>query len=258
MAPTAVTVTTLADDPNVPIQGQTTLRDAIGEANGSNDASNTITFAAGLSGNLQLQDALPTLAKNIRIEGPQGGAGITVMGSGDNFPNNFGVFIIARGATCEIDYLGISKGYATGGGGIRNDGNLTLLSDTIVSNHTYGQNDGGGILNRGTLYLSETTVGQNGSNQDGGGIANFGILTLRCGSQITSNAAYQSGGGLFNFGNATATLEDTSSINGNIAGVDGGGIWDGAGATVNITGSESISDNGAGNFGGGIYVGSGS
>src|SRR5271157_4527389 len=47
-----LTVTTLADDPVTPISEQTTLRDAITQANASTDSQEVINFAPGLQGTI--------------------------------------------------------------------------------------------------------------------------------------------------------------------------------------------------------------
>jgi len=67
LVPASTTVTTLSD---TPVQGETTLRQAIAQMNASNDASDRIGFKAGLNGIIQLQSALPDLSKNITISGP--------------------------------------------------------------------------------------------------------------------------------------------------------------------------------------------
>ena len=76
LTPANFVVTTLADpEPppwKVPLY---TLRQALIDANASGDESNGITFVMGLSGSVNLQDALPhigegaTIAKQIYIDG---------------------------------------------------------------------------------------------------------------------------------------------------------------------------------------------
>jgi len=71
-----LTVTTLADDPVTPISGQTTLRDAITQANASTATSQVITFA--VDGTIDLTKPLPALNNNISLEGP-GASDLTVQ-----------------------------------------------------------------------------------------------------------------------------------------------------------------------------------
>jgi hypothetical protein len=51
-----------------------------------------------------------------------------------------------------------------GGGGIRNDGSLTLYNSTISGNRT--GRGGGGILNLGNAYINNATIVDNRSNDD--------------------------------------------------------------------------------------------
>jgi len=64
------------------------------------------------------------------------------------------------------------------GGGIFNDGTLTVINSTFYDNTAVGQNDafgGGGIFNwyRGMLTLSNSTISHNFGTPYGGGIFNY-------------------------------------------------------------------------------------
>ena len=104
LAPAAmnITVNTLNDDPNGPVVGQTTLRDAINTANIPANAGSTITFKANLRGTIQLAAALPMLSQNMTIQGT-GYLNLGVSGMGAQNP--FNIFTINRGISCEIDNL---------------------------------------------------------------------------------------------------------------------------------------------------------
>jgi hypothetical protein len=84
----------------------------------------------------------------------------------------------------------------------------------------------GGIVNNGTLTLTNVTVSHNTGVQAAGGIANDidGVLTL-IGSTVSDNTSTNQlggqGGGLFNLG--TASLIDTT-VSGNSAPLQGSGI----------------------------------
>ena len=69
----SLTVNTLADDPSGPIPGQTTLRDAITQANASTAnqevINGVINFA--VDGTIDLTSALPALNNNISLEGQE-------------------------------------------------------------------------------------------------------------------------------------------------------------------------------------------
>ena len=140
-----------------------------------------------------------------------------------------------------------------GGAGIMNHGTLTL-SDSIVTANTI-LNLGGGIYNVGTLTVSRTLImGNTAADQGaGGGILNSGdagagILHVED-STVSDNTA-KLGGGIANFFSGVATVTG-STVSGNIAGAIGGGIDNHNFSTLRVTNS-TISGNQA-DQGGGIY-----
>ena len=99
--------------------------------------------------------------------------------------------------------------------------------------------------------ISIANGGSSNNQYDGGGIANFGILTV-VDSTISGNTTAASGGGIYNSQSATLTVTD-STISGNTA-PTGGGLSFLYGQTT-LTG-DTISGNnaiGVGSGGGGIY-----
>jgi hypothetical protein len=115
------------------------------------------------------------------------------------------------------------------GGGIFNEGELTITNSTISGNSTNYELGGGGIFNAigGTLTLLNSTVSRNSAacnyfpNPDfpgcsgGGGIYNSGTL-LVINSTIVGNSTYDcvaGGGGILNAGGAITIVD--SSISGN-------------------------------------------
>jgi predicted outer membrane repeat protein len=143
------------------------------------------------------------------------------------------------------------------GGGIFNDtgGVVTVVGSTFSTNHAP---DGGGIFNFGTLTVRSTTFTGNTASGNGGAIANglctecqatTGRMTVT-GSILTGNTA-RVGGGIVNFPGATATVTGTT-INGNSASVQGGnvanlGTMTLSGDTVNANVAVDTSE------GGGVY-----
>jgi len=97
------------------------------------------------------------------------------------------VFSVAQGVTVGLLGFTVTGGFVgsgpksgSSGGGILNDGTLTLTKST-VSGNTIGWGGGGGIDNRGLLTLTRTTVSDNSVLSvvsDGGGILNSGTLTI--------------------------------------------------------------------------------
>ena len=123
-------------------------------------------------------------------------------------------------ATVVINDITITRGIATvsGGGGIANQGDLTLIRSTVVDNTT--PNSGGGIMNGGLLEVTRSYIGGNSSVFDGGGIFNYGnVTTYR--AVIAHNYTDGVGGGMFTEGPAWL---HNSLVTANTAADCGGGI----------------------------------
>ncbi len=138
--------------------------------------------------------------------------------------NNSGtVLTVPAGVTAVVDYLTIQHGDAGQGGGILNEGTLTLNSATVSNNNLAGGGDGAGIFNdHGTLTLRSSTVADNSTQGGSGGgvFNNIGTINV-VGSSISNNRASE-GGGFFNEGTLTIS---SSTVSGNVAfNGDGGGI----------------------------------
>lgn len=107
------------------------------------------------------------------------------------------------------------------GSGINVGYSSLVLSDSIV--HGNNGDYGGGIENYGDLTLKRCSVSNNKAEFDGGGIYNAGILALT-NSTINDNKAWNNGGGI-----ATNPLDGTiltnSTISGNFAKDFGGGVF---------------------------------
>jgi hypothetical protein len=128
---------------------------------------------------------------------------------------------------------------------------IASISGLTVANGLFlASGGGGGIINYGTLTLTSIAIsGNSGGNGAGGGISNVvGTLTL-VNSTISGNSAH-SGGGIASNGTITIT---NSTISGNSAlgSNPGGGISNGGSIVVT---NSTISGNSAGSDGGGIYT----
>jgi predicted outer membrane repeat protein len=129
---------------------------------------------------------------------------------------------------------------------IQSSGVATLSQLSVVS----GTADfGGGINNYGTLTVRASSLAGNSSANYGGGIFNMGSLTVQA-SSLAGNSAYYSGGGIFNAGTLTV---QASALTGNSA-QDGGGIYSMDTLTVQVS---SLAGNSASNVGGGIFTNGG-
>jgi hypothetical protein len=256
-----ITVTTLNDDPNGPVPGQTTLRDAINTADIQANAGSTINFQANLQGAIQLAAKLPDISNNTTIQGPplnNNGQPVLFVQGNATAQKLYSVFTVDTNVTATIGNLLIEGGYAKNGGGILNNGNLTLLDDEIQDNQA--TNGGGGIYNGSGASLDLTTVilAGNSTQGSGGGLDNIGgTVTMCCGTQINGNGASQGGGGIYNLqaGDTAAkiTCYDDTQISGNSDASLGGGVSNGAGATFIMYGGVIQYNFESGGMGGGVY-----
>jgi hypothetical protein len=167
---------------------------------------------------------------------------------------NFRILVVNAGARVTLDRLIISNGVQTGNAaGILNNGNLTLTNCTVSGNAGRGiynepgrtlvvndssvrgntstgifnfagnatvnrsaivGNMGGGIFNRGTLTLTNSTVSGNSASGNGGGIlqqALEGAPLFLVNTTISNNSASGSGGGLYS--QSPPSLSTVSSLN---------------------------------------------
>lgn len=250
-------VTKVADTNDGACNADCSLREAITLAN-STAGADSITFnidpGAGPH-TIQLSSVLPALSESVDLLNSSGES-ITVRGEGATDP--YRIFAINSGQTVNISNLIITNGATTGaafpgsiGAGILNEGTLTITNCT-VSGNSASAFGGGGVYNfGGTLNLTNSTVSGNhalGGGSGGGVFNNFaGTLNLT-NSTVSGNDAASGGGGVHNDANVmTAT---GSTISDNTANF-GGGIQN-FGTTLTLTNS-TISGNNATTDGGGIY-----
>ena len=178
-----------------------------------------------------------------------------------------GIFVNS-GTVAVVERLFIQNGFFdgafNGGGGIRNDGNLTLNDSTLSNNSAINCGEGGSIYNAGILTVNTTTI-QNGSTVCGGaGLENIGTATL-------TNTSVKNNSGVAAIDNSIGTLTLNNSIVSNTTG-SGHGINNFNNGTVNLNASTISGNSGAGiliqngslemsdssihnNSGGGIYLG---
>ena len=218
-----------------------TLDCSLREAISSGDSGDTVNIPTGTY-TLTLGTEL-TIDKNLTLNGA--GSGDTIIQAATS-PSvaDFRVFNIT-GANVAISGVAVQNGNpSSDGGGIYNKGTMTLTNST-VSGNTANANFGGGIRNFGTLTVTNTTISGNTANF-GGGISHNGTLTVT-NSTVSDNTAGVKGGGIYNSG--TLILTD-STVSGNTGGSStGGGIHnDGTLTLANST----VSNNTVAVQGGGI------
>ena len=118
------------------------------------------------------------------------------------------------------------------GGGILNEGDMTIVDSAVHKNITNGGNlsgGGGGIFNQGVVAITHSTISDNTTFGRGGGIYNLDQTVTLTNATVSGNTGLN-GGGIFNrFG--TVSLNHTTHHN-NTATDNGGGIWNFGGVTT--------------------------
>jgi hypothetical protein len=203
------------------------------------------------------------IKQNLTISGP-GASALTVSGA-----NASRVFELSSKTKPQVTLSGltISNGYAPGpfgpsannGGGILNEGTLTVSNCTIAYNSAP---EGAGILNDAgaTLTVSNSTLAYNtgrdsgGYQSSGGAIDNFGTLFIH-GSTLSYNSA--GGGGAISTAIGSVTIDAQTVLSHNTATRGGGGAIAGSvGLTRAVTLNDcTLSDNSAGFNGGAVTFG---
>jgi hypothetical protein len=250
-----------------------TLRDAVEIVDGTLGRALTPAEQAQVSGTLGINDtiqfALPAgpqtitltqgeldLTQPVTIAGP-GAANLTISGNGASR-----VFTVGHDCspnpslTVSLSGLTIAGGSAPSasnyGGGLLNFGTLTL-SNIAFTGNAAGSHGGGAVYNVGALTVSnssfsnDTTTG--GGN--GAGIDNISSGTLTVGScRFTGCSAGGGGqgGGLSNDGKATVS---GSTFSGNSGGSNGGGIYNSETGTLTVS-TTTFGNNTCGSDGGGL------
>lgn len=197
--PTTFVVRNFADG------GADSLRQAVLLAN-ANPGADVIRFApAARDGTIALTSGELLITDAVHIDGP--GAGRLAVSGSDSSR----VFNVAAGAAVAIDDLTVTDGKASlRGGGIRNDGTLTLSRVVVSGNQVVGVAGfgpgvdafGGGVFNAGNLTVQDTLfVGNRATGGDG-------IPATATTPGLPAAAAL--GGAIFSLG--TATVPTTVTV----------------------------------------------
>jgi hypothetical protein len=235
-------------------EGVCTLRDALAAAASAGAAE--VTFAASAfpapnGATITLTGAPLNLPADTTIAGPTTSGGsilknlVTVNGGGST-----GIFIEGSGITgAEIENLNITDGAASSGGGIDNDGTLTVAGSVFTANRATPY--GGGIYNQGTLTVTNCTFSENIASSGAGVFSVNGALTVT-NSTFSGNAATD-GGAIFSTLSVAEIADSTFSRN--TATSFGGAIENRLNATMTVS-DNTFSANtatGTGSSGGAIY-----
>jgi hypothetical protein len=213
---TEIAVNTLADS------GQGSLRAAIAAANLA--PGSTIVFAFGLSGTINLLQALPDLTAKMSILGP-GAAALTIQPD-PSATSTFAIFTVDHGVSATIAGLTVAN---SPGGGIANVGTLTLKRVLVENNHTSGLGGfsgygmPGGVYNGGTLTILQSTIANNsvsnalvaaGLDSEGGAVT---IINSTISGNVDDHS--NSAGGIGIYGGTL--FIDSSTVTGNVSNVNG-------------------------------------
>ncbi len=210
--------------------GQLSVRQAVNLANVL-PGGETITFnRSAFAGHSVIdltagQLELSNVTGAVNIIGP-GARMLAISGNGASR-----VFQVDQGASASLIGLTITGGVTTGdGGGLLNDGTLSLAGVAVVGNSAA---NGGGVDNMGTALIVGSAIDENSASADGGGIFNTGKLTVT-NSTLATNSAGADGGGLYNRGLAILAF---STVEGNSASAGGGIFADASGQPVALIGT---------------------
>ena len=121
---------------------------------------------------------------------------------------------------------------------------------TIAHGNAANYNSGGGIYNYGTLTLTADALTGNNATIGGGGVANYGTLSVNA-STFSGNTAYYEGGGICNFSSGTLTATNSTFYGNSAPNNEGGGIANINRATLNQC---TIAGNSTNYIGGGFYT----
>ena len=201
------------------------LRNAIASATNNDSEGNCLNGLAGSPDTIEVSQGTYDLNSELEIS-----SDLNIVGAGAHSvtiqaPSTDRAFEIDGSANVGISGVTILGGRPTGGagGGIQVDSGGSLsLQGVIVSGGSaiYG----GGIENEGSLTVDGSTIENNSAIEsgNGGGIDDVGSSLSITNSTIMNNGAAGAGGGLYLAG--MATLTNDTVANNNSQGNPGGGI----------------------------------
>ena len=216
------------DVTNTNDSGAGSLRDAINDANGTY-GSHLITFSgAGASGTITLASALPTITRNVTIQGP--GADDLAINGGGSYRSGF---TIDTAIEVRVFGLKMENGSADMGGAIYNTNGLVIVTDCTLSGNASTVDStaqgGGAIYNgaNGTFRVNRSTISGNTAVRGGGiftdGSSGSEAVIEVVNSTVSGNTVSKHTGGIYVRDYATATITNTT-VSGNHAGINTGGI----------------------------------
>jgi hypothetical protein len=242
--------------PDAEVESACNIRSALAEAEvlGVTPGENTtITLpdANDVGGTNHIYPVLSVNGANDQLDVNDNTNTVTINGAGATAS----ILQAACSGTCPITTTRVLK---------VETGTIAVITGVTIEDGNPGGGNGGGILNCGTLTLSNSFVSHNMAAFSGGGIeSSTGGSTTLTSDTINNNTQYmaseQGGGGIYVVGEASvgSTLDISSSdIQNNVAdGGDGGGITLGGAGNVNTVATvdgSTIFNNTTDSNGGGI------
>lgn len=278
-AAASLIVTTTLDTVDA-FDGETSLREAIGQVN-AGTLSGTITFANGVGeafengGEIDLTGGQLSLNSAVTIDGDldnDGIADVTVDAQGNSrifqvsttgavidglvvtggsVSNSGGGIYLLNGSSLTLAKSSVENNTAAFGRGIESRSSDLIITNSRISGNSTNTGSGGGICQSGTLLIEDSTISDNTAATDGGGIRSSGILTV-VNSTISGNISNGKGGGIFAT-NTNGFSVTNSTVHGNTA-AEGTGICLNSQPNADFT-NTTISGNHATSQVGGLYVG---
>jgi hypothetical protein len=243
-APSALATSSVVT--NTDDAGAGSLRQAVTAAN-VDAAADTITFAPGVTGQINLISGGLTITHDLTITGP-GATALVVNGN-----NATTILQVSGSTTVAVSGLGFASGLSTSSGlagAIQNDGTLSVSQSDFGVNRAFGAAGGGGaIQNTGTLTVRDSTFAANAAGGvgtgSGDGIGSGGAIDNTTGASLTVSGS--------TFGSNTAGGDGAGAVD---SGDGSGGAIASAGPTM-ITNSTFTANTAGGIAGAGGFSGQG-
>jgi CSLREA domain-containing protein len=192
----------------VPGLSSCTLREALNAANARQGGDNiTFDIPAGSTGctaanecAITLTSLLPPLTTNLMIDGSANNGEITIDGA-----NVTRVFLVNANKTVSLNALNVVDGkcFCQDGGGVVNLGTLVVTNSTFYVTSTTG-GDGTSIVNNGTATVANSTFWGNNAAGNFGAMLNNAGATLNVTNSTIAGHSY----GIYPFA-GTTTLRNT-------------------------------------------------
>jgi CSLREA domain-containing protein len=202
----AIRVTTNSD--NTIADTHCSLREAINNANDNmptfpdcvtGSGNDTIVFANNVS-TITLGSTLPNIADIY---------GLTIRGGGDiriSGNNAVRIFNVLANTKLTLQSITLRNGKSSEGGGILNRGTLTVINSTFSGNHASGP--GGGINSNNNLTIINSTFSGNSSTGLGSAVVNINGTTAITNSTFVDNIGSE--GAIHNLGNGSIWIDNST------------------------------------------------